>query len=438
MVEVSKVTYYSTNELELGVHRIDLIDQNDSDITLYDAPLSVITRPFNIGDTFLSSTNYTYIEVDLGEIYTGQGSESMTVTVEGVELIDTPTGNYETIKITIISDFTETIMEQHQEKDQNQQNSAAAQQNNLNNNKLNQDQQQNQNIHNILDSQERDLEETNQKEVDQIKTDSQERDLEETNRKEVDQTKTDSQGKNSKELNQRKLKFNEERNIIETYLLKRNLEQIKSIRLIAAEQKQSTETNQIVEDNIESLEKSPEEDNQKQVIFNEELRIIETLWLARNLGPVKITYEELYPMSDGTDESFSYIGILADSNRSLEALPVYKENIIPLPPPSNLEIFTDFETILPQNSSHIVEKFTIGDSPKSVTFKGGSVGGLKSFSQLYHSSENFWFINNGQTATITFETPARDVQFYAANLILNDGKIKLFDTEGNQLTVVSM
>ena len=64
----------------------------------------------------------------------------MTVTVEGVELIDTPTGNYETIKITIISDFTETIMEQHQEKDQNQQNSAAAQQNNLNNNKLNQDQ----------------------------------------------------------------------------------------------------------------------------------------------------------------------------------------------------------------------------------------------------------------------------------------------------------
>ncbi len=66
------------------------------------------------------------------------------------------------------------------------------------------------------------------------------------------------------------------------------------------------------------------------------------------------------------------------------------------------------------------------------------MGGLTSFTQLYHSPENFWSITNGLTATINFETPARDVQFYAANLALDDGKIEVFDTEGNLLTDVPM
>ncbi len=172
--------------------------------------------------------------------------------------------------------------------------------------------------------------------------------------------------------------------------------------------------------------------------YTEDGSILETLWLARNLGIVKSTFDETYTASDGSAETFRYDVVLTSSNRGLEPIPVLLEDITPLPPPPNLEVFTDFEDILADGTDQFVGSFTIGESSRSATFTGGSVGGLTSFTQLYHSPENFWSITNGLTATINFETPARDVQFYAANLALDDGNIDVFDTEGNLITSVPM
>ena len=107
--------------------------------------------------------------------------------------------------------------------------------------------------------------------------------------------------------------------------------------------------------------------------------------------------------------------------------------------PQDLNTFTDFEDIFAlvgyPNADQILVTFTIGESPHTATFKGGSVGGpLSSFSQLYYSSDNFWHINNGISATITFETPASIVQFYAATFASGAGKIEVFDTNNNLLT----
>jgi len=107
--------------------------------------------------------------------------------------------------------------------------------------------------------------------------------------------------------------------------------------------------------------------------------------------------------------------------------------------PQELNTFTDFEDIFAlvgyPNADQIVMSFTIGASPHTATFQGGSVGGqLSYFSQLYHSSDKFWHISNGYSATITFETPASIVQFYAATFASGAGKVEVFDTNNNLLT----
>ena len=45
-----------------------------------------------------------------------------------------------------------------------------------------------------------------------------------------------------------------------------------------------------------------------------------------------------------------------------------------------------------------------------------------------------WSIQNDTKGTITFETPAAKVQFYAAVLVEGDGEINVFDTDDNLLT----
>ena len=80
----------------------------------------------------------------------------------------------------------------------------------------------------------------------------------------------------------------------------------------------------------------------------------------------------------------------------------------------------------------------IGVSPNTATFTNGSIfiaGEEPTFFQL-RSDRKHWKVLNGETGTITFETPAARVQFYASALQAssggqNDGTIQAFDTEDN-------
>ena len=115
--------------------------------------------------------------------------------------------------------------------------------------------------------------------------------------------------------------------------------------------------------------------------------------------------------------------------------------------PPNNAVFEDFEKIVNNPVFADQNNFTIGQSPVTATFTGGLADGiigspsfrLVSYNHSYPiSNENLaqaaWLIHNDSTGTITFETPAAQVQFYAALYLLGDGEIKIFDTNDNFLT----
>ncbi len=114
--------------------------------------------------------------------------------------------------------------------------------------------------------------------------------------------------------------------------------------------------------------------------------------------------------------------------------------------PPNNTLFEDFEglNIHPVLSDFTARvNFTLGQSPATVTFTGGIAQVVFDIPAFNHSlpidfSRNdgraVWAVLNDTTGTITFETPAAQVQFYAASFISGDGEINVFDTEDILLT----
>ena len=91
----------------------------------------------------------------------------------------------------------------------------------------------------------------------------------------------------------------------------------------------------------------------------------------------------------------------------------------------------------PENQAN----FSLGISPITATFTGGSSLYVP-IGTLNHTIEVVarlfaWHIDNDRTGTITFETPAEKVQFYAAAILPGDGKIEVFDANNNLLTSIS-
>jgi len=83
------------------------------------------------------------------------------------------------------------------------------------------------------------------------------------------------------------------------------------------------------------------------------------------------------------------------------------------------------------------QEITVGSSPFAATFTDGFVRVGELGNQ--RRTCNLWRVLNGETSTITFETPAARVQFYAtatqntATQGQSDGTIEVFDTEDNLL-----
>jgi len=97
--------------------------------------------------------------------------------------------------------------------------------------------------------------------------------------------------------------------------------------------------------------------------------------------------------------------------------------------PQDQQVFSNLEGIS--------GSFTLGTTPNTAQFTGGNVQFL-GISRLYHSGTRSWMIANGVTGTITFETPASVVEFYAGNQSsTSDGTISVFDTNDNLLTTVT-
>ena len=111
--------------------------------------------------------------------------------------------------------------------------------------------------------------------------------------------------------------------------------------------------------------------------------------------------------------------------------------------PPNNTLYEDFENLFTDPQFTDPENFTLGESPISVTFTGGlarTIGLSRTFNHTFPFgdtllSEAAWGVYNGTSGTITFETPAAQVQFYASVYDKDDGEIRVFDTNDNLIGI---
>ncbi len=106
--------------------------------------------------------------------------------------------------------------------------------------------------------------------------------------------------------------------------------------------------------------------------------------------------------------------------------------------PSNNTVFTTFEDF--SVGAGITAPIIVGDSPISATFDGGSI--LSAANNPTRSGTQSYGISNGESFTVTFETPAFEIDVFAAAIVLSgdtdpDGTIEVYDTNDNLLAVFS-
>ncbi len=101
--------------------------------------------------------------------------------------------------------------------------------------------------------------------------------------------------------------------------------------------------------------------------------------------------------------------------------------------PVNNTVFTTFDEL--SGGDGITSPIIVGESPFSATLTGGFIfdGGRTIFA---------YNIQNGETATITFETPVFEVDFFGGTIVTSsstdpDSSIEVYDTEDNLLATFS-
>ncbi len=121
--------------------------------------------------------------------------------------------------------------------------------------------------------------------------------------------------------------------------------------------------------------------------------------------------------------------------------------------PPNNTVFEDFQVFTQNPIFANRVNFDLGVSPFTANFSGGIASGNGGFSQFNHTLPTLsgtqdqdplgsWRVEDisfGGTGlgTITFETPAAKVEFYAAVFVPDDGELQVFDTNDNLLTSTS-
>lgn len=101
--------------------------------------------------------------------------------------------------------------------------------------------------------------------------------------------------------------------------------------------------------------------------------------------------------------------------------------------PETQQVFTNFEAA----GFGVVKSWTIGVSPHTVTFNGNT--GFRATGALYRSgSKAFWIERGGEVGTVTFETPAETVEFYARDVGSGSGRVAALGADSSVLATVSL
>ena len=101
--------------------------------------------------------------------------------------------------------------------------------------------------------------------------------------------------------------------------------------------------------------------------------------------------------------------------------------------PEAQQVFTNFEDV----GFGVVNTWTIGASPNTATFNGNL--GFRATGALYRSgSKAFWIERGGEMGTVTFETPAETIEFFARDVGAGGGRVDALDAGGSVLSTVSL
>jgi hypothetical protein len=94
---------------------------------------------------------------------------------------------------------------------------------------------------------------------------------------------------------------------------------------------------------------------------------------------------------------------------ALLALPLFAAPAVAVP--QDLDFFTDFEDINP--NTNVGDIIAVGISPETADLGGDAFAGVVGDFSLYFSGIRAWMVLPGGTGTITFETLAAQVEFFA-------------------------
>ena len=107
--------------------------------------------------------------------------------------------------------------------------------------------------------------------------------------------------------------------------------------------------------------------------------------------------------------------------------------------PSNNTVFSTFAEF--GVGDGLTEPLVIGTSPNTATFEGGSIVFVSGSNEVVRSLPHSYALINGDVATITFETPAYEIDFFGGSIVTSsstdpDGSIEVYDTNDNLLTTI--
>ncbi len=107
--------------------------------------------------------------------------------------------------------------------------------------------------------------------------------------------------------------------------------------------------------------------------------------------------------------------------------------------PSNNTVYSTFSEF--GVGDGLSEPLVIGTSPNTATFEGGSIVFVSGAFEQVRSFPHSYAIFNGEEATITFETPAYEIDLFGAAVVTSstsdpDGSIEVYDTNDNLLVTL--
>ena len=134
----------------------------------------------------------------------------------------------------------------------------------------------------------------------------------------------------------------------------------------------------------------------------------------------------VHPAEKDHRRSIIWVGCVSVFSLALAASPGWAT-------PMSQDVFTNFESFV--LNTDVGDPISIGTPPDEAILAGDSFAGIIGQGALYYSGLRAWMVNPSGVGTMTFASPASEVEFWATANPLGNGNtvITAYDTGGIQI-----